>query len=70
MLNFWRRHKTTLPAWWAAAQRVLAMAPASASTERVFSQMRLMFGDRQDLALRDLVESGLMLLMNKRIALF
>ncbi len=61
LLNFWRRLKQKLPAWYAAARHVIAMAPSSASTERVFSQMRLMFGDRQHNLLQDLIEGGLSL---------
>jgi len=72
LLNFWRRLKQKLPAWYAAARRAIATAPSSASTERVFSQMRLMFGGRQHTFLQDLVEGGFMLCMNKpgRVDLF
>ena len=36
-LEFWKTHATSLPAWAAAAKKVLLVQPSSAACERVFS---------------------------------
>ncbi len=42
--EWWRRHATLLPAWAAAAKKVLVTQPSSAAAERAFSLLNSMFG--------------------------
>ena len=53
-------------AWTAAALRVFSMSPNSASCERVFSLLKLMFSSTQLTALSDYVQGSLMLRYNGR----
>jgi hypothetical protein len=66
ILAWWRANGRDIPAWSKAARMVFAMAPSSGSVERVFSQLRLMYNDRQNRSLSEYVEAGLMLRYNKR----
>ena len=65
-LEWWKQHATLLPAWAAAAKKVLVAQPSSAAAERVFSLLNTMFGDRQDNSLKDYIET-VMLIYNKKI---
>ena len=47
-------------------QIVGSFTPNSAAAERVFSMLKLMFGDPQISALADMVQAALMLRYNKR----
>ena len=64
-LEFWRRHKNTLPTWTASLSKVLLVQPSSAASERVFSILKQSFGDQQTKLLQDYVEASLMLQFNK-----
>ena len=67
LLKFWGQRGESLPHWSLAARQVFLLVPSSAAAERVFSQMRLMFGDRQDTMLQDIFQTSLMLRCNKRL---
>ena len=67
IVEFWAARRESLPTWCFAARQVFALVPSSAAAERVFSQMRLMFGDRQDSMLQDIFQTSLMLRVNKRV---
>ena len=54
------------PAWAHAARVVFALSPTSASCERVFAQLKQMFGEQQIRALADYIQAALMLRINKR----
>ena len=54
-------HNATIPAWAHAARIAFALAPNSASCERVFSLLERMFGDAQTAALSDYMQAALML---------
>ena len=43
-----------------------AFTPSSAAAERVFSLLKLMWGDTQMLALADMIQASLMLKYNQR----
>ena len=64
-LEFWRRHKDSLPSWAAALRKVLLVQPSSAASERVFSLLKQSFGEQQTLSLQDYIEASLMLQYNK-----
>ena len=52
---------------WALAARVaFAISPNSASCERVFAKMKMLFGDNQMSSLADILEAALMLSYNGR----
>ena len=65
-LLFWRRHESELPTWAKAARQVFLVQPSSAASERVFSLLRNSFGERQNSALQDYIETSLMLQYNNR----
>ena len=66
VLKWWATNGSKFPAWAEAAQIVFAFSPNSAAAERVFSLLKLMFGDQQTTALADIIQSALMLRYNKR----
>ena len=68
VLAWWRSHAAQLPAWSHAARIAFALAPNSASCERVFSLLECMFGDTQMRALADYIQAALMLRYNGRRA--
>ena len=53
-------------AWAEVAQIVFAFTPNSAAAERVFSMLKAMFGDQQMETLADIIQTALMLRINKR----
>ena len=55
-----------VPAWALAARIVFAISPSSASCERVFALLKLMYGEQQMNTLSDAIEAGLMLRYNDR----
>jgi len=65
-LEWWNRQTENLPHWLAAVRKIVLIQPSSAAAERVFSILNTSFGERQDNALQDYVESSLMLQYNKR----
>lgn len=66
VLSWWSRSASKVPAWAQAARIVFAFTPNSASAERVFSLLKCMFGDLQETALADYVQTAVMLRYNKR----
>ena len=67
ILAWWAQHGRQLPAWSSAAKIVFSMNCNSAAAERVFSMLTRMFGDSQDSALADYIQTALMLAFNKRV---
>ena len=53
--------------WATAARIVFAISPNSASCERVFSLLKLMFAEQQLSSLADVIRAALMLRYNKRV---
>ena len=53
--------------WALAARIVFAISPNSASCERVFSLLKLMFGEQQIRTLADTIRAALMLRYNDRM---
>ena len=66
VLLFWANHGTKFPTWALAMQIVGSFTPNSAAAERVFSLLKLMFGDTQMSALADMIQAALMLKYNAR----
>jgi hypothetical protein len=71
ILEWWKNHSSPgsdscLPHWSSAVQKVLLVQPSSATAERVFSMLNQSFGEQQQNALEDLVETTIMLQCNKR----
>lgn len=66
VLNFWANHGREFPTWALAMQIVGSFTPNSEAAERVFSMLKLMFGDTQMSALADIIQAALMLRYNKR----
>ena len=64
VLAFWRRNWRKFPTWAKAASIIFSMTPNSARAERVFSSLKLMFGDARTMAMADLIEGSLMLKYN------
>ena len=52
--------------WALTMQIVGSFTPNSAAAERVFSMLKLMFGDTQMKALMDMIQAALMLKYNQR----
>ena len=55
-----------LPHWSSVVWKVLLVQPSSATAERIFSMLNQSFGEQQQNALEDLVETSIMLQYNKR----
>ena len=66
VLQWWATNGSKFPAWADAAQIVFAFTPNSAAAERVFSQLKAMFGDQQMQTLADIIQTALMLRINNR----
>ena len=60
-------NSSKFPAWAEAARIVFAFSPNSAAAERIFSLLKVMFGDQQMTALADIIQTALMLRYNKRV---
>ena len=65
MLAWWANNGAKFPTWAEAAQIVFCFAPTSAAAERVFSLLKLTFGELRDTALADVMQATLMLMYNK-----
>ena len=65
-LKFWERRRLSLPHFAKAAAIAFSMTPSSASVERIFSLYKSMFGTEQLHALRDYIQSAMMLNFNER----
>jgi hypothetical protein len=66
VLKWWATNGSKFPAWAEAAQIIFAFTPNSAAAERVFSMLKAMFGDQQMETLADIIQTALMLRINKR----
>ena len=66
ILKWWRVHSHAFPSWARAARIVFALSPNSASCERVFSLLKVLFGEQQMSALGDQIRAALMLRHNGR----
>ena len=66
ILSWWHTNGPSFPAWAKAAKMTFAISPNSASCERVFALLKNMFGDDQESALADYLQSAMMLRHNKR----
>ena len=67
VLLFYKNHGKEFPAWAKGARIIFALSCSSAPSERVFSLMKLMFGEQQLSALADFLQAALMLRFNKRL---
>mmetsp|Transcript_19461 Transcript_19461/g.58791 ORF Transcript_19461/g.58791 Transcript_19461/m.58791 type:complete len:110 (-) Transcript_19461:141-470(-) len=67
VLDWWRANGESFPAWAEAARVAFAITPNYASCERVFSLLRVMYGEMQASALSDHLQVSLMSRYNKRI---
>ena len=67
VLTWWRTHCGAFLQWALAARIVFAISPNSASCERVFSLLKLMYGDEQISTLADSIRTALMLRYNDRM---
>ena len=67
VLKWWRTNGNSFPKWAMAARIAFALSPNSASCERVFSLVKIMFGEQQMMALADYIRAALMLKFNKRM---
>jgi hypothetical protein len=66
VLGWWANNGSKFPNWAKAAQIVFSFTPNSAGAERVFSLLKLCFGDARMSALADIIQASLMLRYNKR----
>ena len=60
-------HGAEVGAWAVGAQIIFSLSPNSAAAERIFSQMKDMFGDKQASALADMLQAAMMLRYHKRV---
>ena len=67
VLKWWRTNGSGFKQWALAARIVFAISPNSASCERVFSLVKLMYGDQQISTLADAIRAALMLRYNDRV---
>jgi hypothetical protein len=68
VLGWWKNHAAELGAWGVGAQIIFSLTPNSAAAERIFSQMKDMFGAKQASALADMLQASMMLRYHKRLA--
>ena len=66
VLLWWANNGKEFPTWALAMQIVGSFTPNSAAAERVFSLLKLMFGDAQMSSLMDMIQTALMLKYNGR----
>ena len=66
ILTFWASKHAKFPTWGIAARIAFALSPNSAACERVFSMLKLFFGEQRDATLADQIEVALMLAYNGR----
>lgn len=64
--RWWAVNGQSIPEWAKAARIVFSMSPNSASCERVFSLLKVMFGETRDSSLGDMLQASLMLRYNDR----
>jgi hypothetical protein len=68
VLGWWKNHGGEVGAWAIGAQIIFSLSPNSAAAERIFSQMKDMFGAKQAAALADMLQASMMLRYHKRLA--
>jgi hypothetical protein len=68
VLGWWKNHGAEVGAWAIGAQIIFSLTPNSAAAERIFSQMKDMFGAKQAAALADMLQAAMMLRYHKRLA--
>ena len=68
VLAWWKNHGAQGGAWALAAQIIFSLTPNSAAAERIFSQMKDMFGDKRASALAECLQAAMMLRYHKRLA--
>ena len=66
VLAWWAKNHSKFPTWATAARITFALSPNSAASERVFSLLKLFFGEQQDASLSDAIQASLMLAFNER----
>ena len=66
ILPWWRTHLNELPEFGKVVRLVLHVCPSSAAAERVFSLFAHAFGDEQEHALEDYMETSVRLRYNNR----
>ena len=66
IVSWWKQYTHDLPAWSAAAKKVLVVQPSSAAAERVFSILNSTFKEQQENSLQDYIETSAMLSYNYR----
>ena len=66
IVSWWKQYTHDLPAWSAAAKKVLVVQPSSAAAERVFSILNSTFKEQQQNSLQDYIETSVMLSYNYR----
>ena len=66
-MSIWWTNGSGFKQWALAARIVFAISPNSASCERVFSLLKLMFGEQQIRTLADTIRAALMLRYNDRM---
>lgn len=67
VLSFWRStNKTALSEWRKAARITFTLSPNSATCERVFSLLKIMYGEQQDQVLADHIQASIMMRYNGR----
>ena len=66
VLEWWENHHTEVPEWAKAATIAFAFSANSAGCERVFSLLKVLFGDLQSSLLADYLQGSLMLRYNGR----
>ena len=68
-VQWWRTNAILLPAWSAAAKKVLTTQPSSDVAERAFSLLNSTFSDKQDNSLKDYIETSVMLRYNHKTSM-
>ena len=68
VLGWWKNHAAEVGAWAVGAQIIFSLTPNSAAAERIFSQMKDMFGAKQASALSDMLQAAMMLRYHKRLS--
>jgi hypothetical protein len=59
ILGWWKSHATEVGAWDDVALIAFAMAKKSAGAERVFSLLKILFGNNQDTAIADYIRGSM-----------
>ena len=68
VLGWWKNHHAEVGAWAIGAQIIFSLTPNSAAAERIFSQIKDMFGAKQASALANMLQAAMMLRYHKRLS--